>query len=563
MSRKRSSSSIAAVVGFGFIAGLIVTSWRSVAPTVSAASAQTASRTTKKPLVTTSPAVARAAAAQQAASGAKPNILVIFGDDIGQTNLSAYSFGVVGYKTPNVDRIAREGMMFTDYYAENSCTAGRSTFITGEVGFRTGLLKVGIPGAPQGLQKANITIAEALKPIGYATGQFGKNHLGDRDEFLPTAHGFDEFFGNLYHLNAEEEPERPYYPKNDPVFAKMGPRGVLHSFADGRIQDTGPLNRKRMETIDDETTSAAIDFMTRQKNAGKPFFTWMNFTRMHLFTHVRPSMQGQSGMPGNEYADGMIEMDMNVGKLLKTVDDLGIADNTIVLFTTDNGPNQFSWPDAATTPFRSEKDTNWEGAFRVPAMIRWPGHVKPGTVSNDMVSGLDWFPTLLAAAGDTTIKDRLLKGWAAQQGGTNYKVHLDGFNLVPYLEGKEEHSPRHEFYYFNDDGDLVAARFDNWKIVFCEQRQPGGFQVWANPFTCLRVPKAFNLRMDPYERADVVSDQYYDFFTKNAYVMQWAMYRIQPFLESLKEYPPSQRVGTFSIDQMMESLTRSIGSMQK
>jgi arylsulfatase len=573
MSRKWRSSSVAAAASFGVVAGLVMASWNTTSPTLSAAemprpSGVPAKRVSTTPagttrLLTTTSALAPAVAAQQAATGTKPNILVIFGDDVGQTNISAYSFGVVGYRTPNIDRIAKEGMMFTDYYAENSCTAGRSTFITGEVGFRTGLLKVGIPGATQGLQKANITIAEALKPLGYATGQFGKNHLGDRDEYLPTAHGFDEFFGNLYHLNAEEEPERPYYPKNDPEFAKQGPRGVLHSFADGRIQDTGPLNRKRMETVDDETTQAAIDFMTRQKNAGTTFFTWMNFTRMHLFTHVRPSMQGQSGMPGNEYADGMIEMDGNVGKLLKTVDDLGIANNTIVIFTTDNGPNQFSWPDAATTPFRSEKDTNWEGAFRVPALIRWPGHVKPGTVSNDMVSGLDWFPTLLAAAGDTTIKDRLLKGWTAKAGGPNYKVHLDGYNLVPYLEGKEEHSPRHEFYYFNDDAELVAVRFDNWKVVFCEQRQPGGFMVWANPFTCLRTPKAFNLRMDPYERADIVSDQYYDWFTKNAYVMQYTLYKIQPFLASLKEYPPSQRVGSFSIDQMMEALTRSIGSTSK
>src|SRR5262249_41987323 len=355
--------------------------------------------------------LACSALAQQTA---KPNILVIFGDDIGQTNISAYSFGVVGYKTPNIDRIAKEGMMFTDYYAENSCTAGRSTFITGEVGFRTGLLKVGIPGAPQGLQKQNITIAEALKPLGYATGQFGKNHLGDRDEFLPTLHGFDEFYGNLYHLNAEEEPERPYYPKEDKKFMKQEARGVLHSWAhpDGtqRIEDTGPLNRKRMETIDDETAAAAIDFMTRQVKAGKPFSAWMNTTRMHAFTHVRESMRGQSGMPGNEYADGMVEHDGDVGKLLKALDDLGIANNTILIYTTDNGPNQWSWPDAASTPFRSEKDTNWEGAFRVPAMIRWPNHVKPGTISNEMVSGLDWFPTLLAAAGDTTITERLLKG---------------------------------------------------------------------------------------------------------------------------------------------------------
>jgi arylsulfatase len=503
-------------------------------------------------------AAANKVAAAQAAAGGKPNILVIFGDDVGQTNISAYSFGVVGYHTPNIDRIAKEGMMFTDYYAENSCTAGRSTFITGEVGFRTGLLKVGIPGAKEGLQKQNITIAEALKPLGYATGQFGKNHLGDRDEFLPTAHGFDEFFGNLYHLNAEEEPERPYYPKNDPEFAKQGPRGVLHSFADGKIEDTGPLNRKRMETIDDETTQAAIDFMTKQKNAGKPFFCWMNTTRMHAFTHVRASMQGQSGMPGNEYADGMLEHDGDVGKLLKALDDMGIANDTIVVYTTDNGPNQWSWPDAATTPFRSEKDTNWEGAFRVPAMIRWPGHVKPGTVSNDMVSGLDWFPTLLAAAGDTTIKDRLLKGWAAKPGGLTYKVHLDGYNLLPYLEGTEAHSPRREFYYFSDDAMLVAVRYNDFKIVFCEQRQPGGLQVWANPFTCLRTPKVFHLRMDPYERADIVSDQYYDWFAKNGYVIQYSLYKVGPFLQSLKEYPPSQRVGSFSIDQMMEGLQKSI-----
>jgi arylsulfatase len=508
-------------------------------------------------------ALPAAAFGQTAASTKKPNILVIFGDDIGQTNISAYSFGVMGYRTPNIDRLAKEGMMFTDYYAENSCTAGRSTFITGEVGFRTGLLKVGIPGAKEGLQKQNITIAEALKPLGYATGQFGKNHLGDRDEFLPTAHGFDEFFGNLYHLNAEEEPERPYYPKSDKEFMKQAPRGVLHSYADGRIEDTGPLNSKRMETIDDETTAAAIDFMTRQAKAGKPFFTWMNTTRMHCFTHVRESMRGQSGMPGNEYADGMVEHDGDVGKLLKALDDLGITNDTIVVYTTDNGPNQWSWPDAATTPFRSEKDTNWEGAFRVPAFIRWPGHVKPGTVSNDMVSGLDWFPTFLAAAGDATIKDRLLKGWAAKPGGLTYKVHLDGYDLGPYLEGKEAHSPRHDFYYFDDDGDLVAVRYDNFKFVFAEQRAPGGFVVWANPFTPLRVPKVFNLRMDPYERADIVSDQYYDWMSKNAYLVQYTLYRIQPFLKSLKDYPPSQRVGSFSIDQMMDSLERSIGSISK
>jgi arylsulfatase len=492
----------------------------------------------------------------QQPSTAKPNILVIFGDDIGQSNISAYTRGVMGYKTPNIDRIANEGMLFTDYYAENSCTAGRSTFITGQVCLRTGLCKVGIPGAPVGLQDRDVTIAQALKPLGYATGQFGKNHLGDRDEYLPVKHGFDEFFGNLYHLNAEEEPERPYYPKNDATFVKTNsPRGVLKASADGKIEDTGPLNRKRMETVDDETTAAAIDFMQRQAKANKPFFTWMNTTRMHVFTHVRPSMLGQSGMPGNEYADGMIEHDGDVGKLLKALDDLGIANNTIVVYTTDNGPNQWSWPDAATTPFRSEKDTNWEGAFRVPAMVRWPGHIKAGEVSNEIVSGLDWFPTLLAAAGDTDVKDRLLKGTGL--GDKNFKVHLDGYNQLPLLTGAGK-SARSEFYYFNDDGEVVAYRYGDFKIVFCEQRQPGGFVVWANPFTCLRAPKIFNLRMDPFERADVVSDQYYDWFAKNAYLAQYGVWRVAPFLQTFKEYPPSQRSASFSIDQMVDALMKSL-----
>jgi arylsulfatase len=489
----------------------------------------------------------------------KPNILVIFGDDVGQYNISAYSHGAVGYKTPNIDKIATGGMLFTDYYAENSCTAGRSTFITGEVTLRTGLSKVGVPGAAQGLQASNITIAQALKPLGYATGQFGKNHLGDRDEYLPTAHGFDEFFGNLYHLNAEEEPERPYWPKEDQQFVKnFSPRGVLHSFADGKIDDTGPLNRKRMETIDDETTKACIDFMTKQKNANTPFFTWMNFTRMHMFTHIRESNHGKSGMQGNDYADGMWELDQNVGLLLQTLDTLGIANNTIVIFTTDNGPNQFSWPDAATTPFRNEKDSNWEGAFRVPAVIRWPGHIQPGSVSNDIVSGLDWFPTLLAAAGDTTVKTRLLTGWAPKAGGPTFKNHLDGYNLLPYLEGKEPHSPRHEFFYFDDDGALVSMRLDDWKYVFCEQRAPGGFAVWSNPLTCLRVPKMFNLRMDPMERADVVSDQYYDWATKNVYLPLRANVKAGEFLQTFKAYPPSQRPASFTIDQMTEALMKNL-----
>ncbi|RWC30878.1 MAG: arylsulfatase [Mesorhizobium sp.] len=491
------------------------------------------------------------------AQEAKPNILVIFGDDIGQTNISAYSLGLMGYRTPNIDRIAKEGMMFTDYYAENSCTAGRSTFITGQVCLRTGLCKVGAPGATVGLQDRDITIAQALKPLGYATGQFGKNHLGDRDEYLPTKHGFDEFYGNLYHLNAEEEPESPNWPKNDPQFLKAyNPRGVLHTFADGKIEDTGPLTIKRMETIDDETTAAAITFIEKQAKEKKPFFTWMNTTRMHAFTHVRESMRGKSGLPDNEYGDGMIEHDGDVGKLLKALDDLGIADNTIVVYTTDNGPNQWSWPDAATTPFRSEKDTNWEGAFRVPAMVRWPGHVKPGQVSNETFSGLDWFPTLVAAGGDPTIKDELLKG--KQIGDKQFKVHLDGYNQLDYLTGKSPKSARDKFFYFNDDGDLVATRFDDWKVVFEEQRLPGGFEVWANPFTKLRVPKLFNLRTDPYERADIVSDQYNDWAVRNDYLQVKAIMNSATLLESFVEYPPSQRPASFSIDQIQEQVNKAI-----
>ncbi|MBO3273837.1 arylsulfatase [Pseudomonas schmalbachii] len=492
----------------------------------------------------------------------KPNILVIFGDDIGQTNISAYSFGVVGYTTPNIDRLAKEGMMFTDYYAENSCTAGRSTFITGQAILRTGLSKVGMPGVPVGLQARDVTIAEALKAQGYATGQFGKNHLGDRDEYLPTKHGFDEFFGNLYHLNAEEEPERPYWPKDDEAFTKAAsPRGVIKSSADGKIEDTGALTSKRMETIDDDTTQAAIDFIDKQVKADKPFFVWMNTTRMHAFTHVRESMQGQSGMPGNDYADGMIEHDGDVGKLLKAVDDLKIADNTIVLYTTDNGPNQWSWPDAATTPFRNEKNSNWEGAYRVPAIIRWPNHIKPGSIATQMVSGLDWFPTLLAAVGDTDIKERLLKG--ASIGGKNFKVHLDGYNQLDYLTGKSDKSARDEFYYFNDEAELVGMRFGNWKIVWCEQRAPGGLQVWSEPFTCLRVPKLFNLRMDPYERADIVSDQYYDWLTKNDYLLFQGTQKAAKFLQTFVEYPPSQRPASFSIDQIRQNVDKQIEEKMK
>lgn len=496
-----------------------------------------------------------------AQNGAKPpNILVIFGDDIGQSNISAYTQGLVGYRTPNIDRIAKEGMMFTDYYAENSCTAGRSSFITGQTPLRTGLSKVGAPGASVGLQKGDVTIAEALKPLGYATGQFGKNHLGDRNEYLPTAHGFDEFFGNLYHLNAEEEPERPYWPKdrNDPYVKNFSPRGIIHSTSDGKVQDVGPLNRKRMETIDDETEGKAAEFIQKQVKAGKPFFVWMNFTRMHVYTHVRPEFKGKSGMPGNEYADGMWEHDQDVGKLLKLVDDLKIADNTIVIYTTDNGPNMWSWPDAAMTPFRSEKDSNWEGAFRVPAMIRWPGKIKPGTVSNDIFSGLDWFPTLLAAAGDTGVKDRLLKGWTPKGGKTNFKVHLDGYNQLPYLTGKTPKGARDDFYYFNDDGELVAMRFGDFKAVFCEQRAPGNLNIWQEPFTCLRLPKIFNLRMDPYERADITSDQYNDWLAKNAYLTAIATMKSSEFLQTFVAYPPSQRPASFSVDQVRKQVNKKI-----
>jgi arylsulfatase len=506
-------------------------------------------------------------------SGTKPNILVIFGDDIGQTNLSAYSFGLMGYRTPNIDRIAKEGMLFTDYYAEQSCTAGRSTFITGQCTLRTGLSKVGIPGATAGLQARDVTLAQLLKPLGYSTGQFGKNHLGDRNEYLPTVHGFDEFFGNLYHLNAEEDPENHFYPQDPAVRQAMGPRGVLRSKATDKddptdqprwgrvgkqtIEDTGPLTKKRMETIDDETTTAAIDFMKRQKDANKPFFCWMNTTRMHFRTHVRESMRDKPGINSRtEYADGMLEHDGDVGKLLKAVDDLGIADNTIVLYTTDNGPHQNSWPDAGTTPFRSEKNTNWEGAFRVPCLIRWSGHIQPGSVSNGIVSGLDWLPTFMAAAGDPDITNKLLKGY--EVGGKTYKVHLDGYNQLPYLTGQQDHSARNEFIYFNDDGDLVALRYENWKAVFEEQRVTGTLRIWAEPFTKLRLPKLFNLRSDPYERADVTSNTYYDWFMSDGAGPFLATQPIvAKFLATFKDYPPSQRPSSFSIDQLVEKMQRS------
>jgi arylsulfatase len=510
--------------------------------------------------------------------GRKPNILVIFGDDIGQANLSAYSFGVMGYRTPNIDRIAREGMMFTDYYAEQSCTAGRSSFITGQCTLRTGLSKVGIPGAAVGLQARDVTIAELLKPLGYATGQFGKNHLGDRNEYLPTVHGFDEFYGNLYHLNAEEDPENWFYPRDPGFLAKFGPRGVLRCKASDRddptehprfgrvgkqtIEDTGPLTKKRMETIDDETSAAAIDFIKRQAQANTPFFCWFNSTRMHFRTHVRADHRDKPGLNSRtEYADGMIEHDATIGTILKALDDLGIANDTIVLYTTDNGPHQNSWPDAGTTPFRSEKNTNWEGAFRVPCLIRWPGRIAAGSVSNEIVSGLDWMPTLLAAAGDPDIKQKLLTGH--QAGGKTYKVHLDGYNQLAYLTAQQPNSARKEFIYFNDDGDVVAARIENWKIVFEEQRATGTLRIWAEPFTKLRVPKFFNLRSDPYERADVTSNTYYDWLMSDAAgVMIGGPTILGQFLTTFKEYPPSQRPSSFSIDQMVERMQRSFEAVQ-
>jgi arylsulfatase len=505
--------------------------------------------------------------------GKKPNICIIWGDDIGQSNISAYSLGVMGYKTPNIDRVAREGMMFTDYYAEQSCTAGRASFITGQHGLRTGLTKVGLPGATLGLQKEDPTIAELLKPLGYATAQFGKNHLGDRNEFLPTVHGFDEFYGNLYHLNAEEEPELPDYPR-DPAFrARYGPRGVLDCKAtdrddptvDGRfgrvgkqvIKDTGPLTKKRMETIDDDTANRAVDFIRRQAQAGTPFFVWVNFTHMHLRTHVKPQSKGQSGRWMSEYADAMIDHDKNVGTVLKALDDAGIADNTFVMYSTDNGPHMNSWPDGAMTPFRNEKNSNWEGAYRVPCMVRWPGKIKPGTISNQLVGHHDWLPTLVAMAGDADVAARLLKGYKV--GDTTYKVHLDGFNLVPYLTGEVEKSPRESFLYCNDDQQLTGLRYDNWKLVFMEQRATGTLRIWAEPFTTLRVPKLFNLRLDPYERADITSNTYYDWFIDHAFLLVPAQDYVGKFLMTFKEFPQRQRAASFNMDDVMRKLGERAG----
>jgi arylsulfatase len=486
----------------------------------------------------------------------KPNILVVWGDDIGQSNISHYTHGMMGYQTPNIDRIAQEGMTFTDYYGEQSCTAGRSSFITGQSVFRTGLSKVGLPGAKEGMQVEDPTIAGLLKNHGYATGQFGKNHLGDRDEMLPTNHGFDEFLGNLYHLNAEEEPENEDYPKNPEFLKKFGPRGVIHSTAGGAIEDTGPLTKKRMETIDDETSDAAIDFIEKQHKAGKPWFVWWSGTRMHFRTHVKKELRGISGQ--DEYADGMVEHDMHIGKFLALLDKLGIADNTIVFYSTDNGPHMNTWPDAAMTPFRGEKNTNWEGGWRVPAMVRWPGHIKAGTWSNEIMHHMDWLPTFLAAAGEPDIKEKLLTGLNAIE--RNYKVHLDGYDFLPYLTGQAKKGPRKEIFYFSDDGDLTALRYQDWKLIFMEQRAEATFQAWREPFVALRIPLLVNLRRDPYERGMVTSNTYDDWFIDRAYMLVPAQAYVGQFLKTFKAYPPRQKAASFSLDQVIEKLSKSGGS---
>ena len=488
------------------------------------------------------------------AQGQKPNILVIFGDDIGQSNVSAYSRGLMGFTTPHIDRIGNEGGVFVNYYGQQSCTAGRAAFITGQSPFRTGLTKVGLPGAPIGLQKEDPTIAEFLKPLGYATAQFGKNHLGDQDRFLPTAHGFDEFFGNLYHLNAEEEPENPDYPK-DPAFRKQfGPRGVIHSFADGKIQDTGPLTRKRMETVDEEFLAAAKAFIQKSAKANTPFFVWFNSTRMHIVTHLKPSSVGKTnaGMQG----DGMVEHDGMVGELLKELDDLKIADNTLVVYSTDNGAMKNQWPDGGASPFRSEKDTNWEGAFRVPALIRWPGKIKPGTNFTELFSAEDWLPTLVAAAGgDPNLRESARKGVKA--GDKTFKVWIDGYNQVPYLTGQTRIGARPDFVYFDDDGELVAYRDRRFKFTFARQ-DATGMEVWRQPMTKLRAPIVIDLNADPYEYAPDGSANYERWMMERAFMVLPAVQKVSTYLASYKAFPPRQRPASFSVDQVVEKLQSSL-----
>ena len=494
-----------------------------------------------------------------------PNILVIMADDIGYWNVSAYNRGLMGYRTPNIDRIANEGAIFTDYYGQQSCTAGRAAFITGQSPMRTGLLKVGLPGAKEGLSDKDPTLAELLKPLGYTTGQFGKNHLGDRNEFLPTVHGFDEFFGNLYHLNAEDEPEHPDYPKNTEFKLKFGPRGVLRCTAttaetsgeDPRFgawgkqncEDTGPLDKKRMETVDQEFLDATLKFIDRANQQKKPFFAWFNSSRMHIWTRLKPESDGTTGL--GIYPDGMVEHDGQVGQLLKKLDDLGIANNTIVIYTTDNGAETFSWPDGGTTPFRGEKNTNWEGSYRVPAVVRWPGLVQPRTELNDIFSAEDWVPTLVAAAGDPDIKAKLLQGYDA--GGKSFKVHLDGYDQRDMLAAKGP-DKRREFFYWTDDGNLAGLRFDQYKVVFMEQ-QAHGLEVWMQPLVPLRAPKIFNLRSDPLERAEHEAGGYDKWFVEHAFVFVPAQAIVGQHLATFKEFPPRQKPGSFSVDQAMQKLT--------
>ncbi len=493
------------------------------------------------------------AIAQEATPG-QPNILIIWGDDIGQFNTSAYNRGVMGYQTPNIDRIASGGALFTDWYGQQSCTAGRAAFITGQSPIRTGLTKVGLPGAPEGMPEGDPTIATLLKPLGYMTGQYGKNHLGDRDEMLPTNHGFDEFFGNLYHLNAEEEPENVDYP-DDPAFRqRFGPRGVIKSTAGGTIEDTGPLTKKRMETIDEEVTAGALDFMQRAHDQNKPFFLWWNSTRMHIFTHLKPESEGKTGL--GVYADGMVEHDGMVGELLDKLDALGIADNTIVMYSSDNGAETFTWPDGGTTMFRGEKNTNWEGGYRVPTLIRWPGVIKPGTVINDVGAHEDMMTTLVAAAGDPDVKQELLSG--KQIGDQTYKVHLDGYDLGPALKG-EAAWPRHEFLYWTDDGSVAAIRYNDWKVTFLEQ-EAHGLRVWQDPFKELRAPLLTNLRMDPFERAEKENAMGYTrWFMEHMFLIAPASAYAANWLQSFEEFPPRQKPGSFNLDNVMSTLTANTG----
>jgi arylsulfatase A-like enzyme len=496
----------------------------------------------------------------------KPNILIIWGDDIGYWNVSAYNQGMMGYKTPNIDRIAHDGALFTDWYGQQSCTAGRAAFITGQSPIRTGLTKVGLPGAKEGLQKEDPTLAELLKPLGYATGQFGKNHLGDLNKFMPTVHGFDEFFGNLYHLNAEQEPEHPDYPSDPKFKAMFGPRGVLRCKAtatdnpappDPRFgpwgkqtcEDTGPLTIKRMETVDEEVTKSAIDFMEKAHKDGKPFFIWWNSSRMHIWTHLKPESRGKTGL--GVYPDGMVEHDGQVGQLLAKLKELGLEENTIVMYSTDNGAEAMSWPDGGTTVFRGEKNTNWEGGYRVPCAIRWPGVIKPGTIINDVASHEDMVPTLMAAAGDTTVKEDLLKGKKA--GDTTFKVHLDGYDLLPAFKGGGAW-PRHEFIYWTDDGSVAALRYNNWKVTFLKQNAHG-LAVWQEPFEELRAPLVANLRSDPFERAEYEGMDWGHWYADHLFVIAPAAVYVAQWLQSFREFPPRQKPGSFNLDRVMEEVT--------